>query len=77
MAYLRLSGTLMALMILTGCFGSPAGYETARATARAWGDTLPTASTKDTRQTKVEIAKNRLAYQVVCRETGLCRDGAQ
>lgn len=69
---LKLSLALAMTLILMNCSETQTGSATSGAILKAWGDTLPTASQKDTARTKLEIGINRKVYFEVCAQFGQC-----
>lgn len=55
-------------LTLSGCLKVPVASETSAAIMAAWGETLPTASRQDTRQTQLEVGVHRKVYFELCAE---------
>lgn len=72
MRWKRLCVMLGTFVILTNCSEQQAGSETSREILRAWEETLPSASPRDTEQTRREVAVNRLAFVSLCKKLEVC-----
>lgn len=68
----RLWLTLGLISTLTACLSLPTGSETTKAVFQTLGKTLPTASRKDTDQTKKEVAIHRKVFYELCGEFDYC-----